>query len=116
MIDLPNEFLDGLKGLEDGTSNQLDLITSSIPTSKVSNRADARSLKEVLELVALIEKKEQESGTSKWFEHPYSIDSLPKHKAFFDASKSYNEICFLAANRVGKSVAGCYALSCHLTG
>ena len=116
MIDLPDEFLDGLKGLEDGTSNQLDLITSSIPTSKVSNRADARSLKEVLELVALIEKQEQERGMFKWFENPYGIDTLPKHKAFFDASANYNEICFLAANRVGKSVSGCYALSCHLTG
>jgi len=116
MIDLPNEFLDGLKGLEDGTSNQLDLITSSIPASKVSNRADARSLKEVLELVALIEKQEQERGTFKWFENPYGIDTLPKHKAFFDASASYNEICFLAANRVGKTICGTYAMSVHLTG
>lgn len=40
----------------------------------------------------------------------------PKHLEFFKASAEYRELCFLAANRVGKTWAGAYAMTCHLTG
>lgn len=40
----------------------------------------------------------------------------PKHLEFFKASAEYRETCFLAANRVGKTFAGAYAMTCHLTG
>lgn len=116
MIDeLGQDFLDGLKQFE-GQELSFDEITSNLPTIKSDGKADVRSIRKILDLVALIEKQEAERGTFKWFEDPYSIETLPKHKAFFDASAKYNEICFLAANRVGKSVSGCYALTCHLTG
>lgn len=39
-----------------------------------------------------------------------------KHLEFFAAGASYRERCFLAANRVGKTTAGGYELTCHLTG
>lgn len=47
---------------------------------------------------------------------PLSIDRYTHHKAFFDATKLYKEVLFRAANRVGKSEAGAYAVSCWSTG
>lgn len=40
----------------------------------------------------------------------------PKHVAFFEAGATYRQRLFLAANRVGKTIAGSYEMSCHLTG
>jgi len=46
----------------------------------------------------------------------YARRLYPKHMAFFAATKSYRELCFLAANRVGKTIAGGYADFCWATG
>jgi len=46
----------------------------------------------------------------------YGRAKYPKHLEFFEAGAKYRERCFLAANRVGKSVAGAYETACHLTG
>jgi phage terminase large subunit-like protein len=40
----------------------------------------------------------------------------PRHLEFFAAGTQYRERCFMAGNRVGKTVAGGYELVCHLTG
>lgn len=58
------------------------------------------------------------SGINKWFKEgtKASIDACVKHKAFFAAGKDYHERLFMAANRVGKSIAGAYECACHLTG
>ncbi len=39
-----------------------------------------------------------------------------KHLEFFRAGATHRERIFIAANRVGKSVAGAYEMVCHLTG
>lgn len=44
------------------------------------------------------------------------IDKYPHHKAFFDATKTYKQALFRAANRVGKSEAGAYCTTCWATG
>ena len=43
----------------------------------------------------------REGGTIKWFteESGYPIESLPKHKAFFDAGAEYSERLAMAGNR-----------------
>lgn len=46
--------------------------------------------------------------------HPRA--SYPKHLEFFEAGRKYRERCFMAANRVGKTVAGAYETTAHLTG
>jgi phage terminase large subunit-like protein len=46
----------------------------------------------------------------------YARDLYPRHLEWFEASATYRESCFLAANRVGKTVSGAYAVACHLTG
>lgn len=40
----------------------------------------------------------------------------PKHLEFFKAGLDHRERIFIAANRVGKSIAGGYEVTCHLTG
>jgi phage terminase large subunit-like protein len=82
------------------------------------NKADARSIQKLLDLVAQVEAMQREGGMAKWFDPfgPFPISSLPKHEAFFAAGAIYPERLFMAGNRVGKSIAGCYELSCHLTG
>lgn len=39
-----------------------------------------------------------------------------KHLEFFRAGSDYRERCFMAGNRVGKTIAGSYEVTCHLTG
>lgn len=46
----------------------------------------------------------------------YSRFAYGKHCEFFAAGKEHRERIFIAANRVGKTVAGGYELVCHLTG
>src|SRR5690606_9359848 len=67
-------------------------------------------LKQLLGLVEELKQREDSSGIAKWFreDSPYSIKTLPKHKAIMDATGSYREILVLGCNRGGKSVIGCY--------
>ncbi len=57
----------------------------------------------------MIEKYYPETG--KLSRHAY-----PKHMRFFEAGRVHRERCMMAANRVGKTDAACYELTCHLTG
>jgi phage terminase large subunit-like protein len=47
---------------------------------------------------------------------PFRRDLYPKHMAFFEATKVYSEIAFIAGNRVGKSEAVTFAATLFLTG
>jgi phage terminase large subunit-like protein len=47
---------------------------------------------------------------------PLRRELYAKHMQFFAAGARYNQRLFMAANRVGKTVAGAYETSCHLTG
>lgn len=47
---------------------------------------------------------------------PYALQHYPKQAEFFAASAAHREILLCSANRTGKTVAGLYALTCHLTG
>jgi phage terminase large subunit-like protein len=39
-----------------------------------------------------------------------------KQLEFFRATRDYREVCLMAANRGGKTLAGAYAVACHLSG
>lgn len=55
--------------------------------------------------------------THQWRGHTYYDRALyPKHLEFFAAGREYRERCFLAGNRIGKTITGAYELTCHLTG
>jgi phage terminase large subunit-like protein len=47
---------------------------------------------------------------------PLSREGYDKHLEFFRAGAKFRERCFMAGNRVGKTVAGSYEMTCHLTG
>ena len=47
---------------------------------------------------------------------PHRRELYPKHIEFFSAGAQYKERLFMAANRVGKTVAGAFETTCHLTG
>lgn len=110
---LPLEFAQSLAALE--PMQEFDLQSSGLPTV-YNAKQDAQSINELLKYIERLEVAMKERGVAKWFVNPYSIETLPKHKAFFSASATYNEVLFMAGNRVGKSIAGAYALACHLTG
>ena len=47
---------------------------------------------------------------------PLRRELYAKHIEFFRAGTDYKERLFMAANRVGKTVAGAFETTCHLTG
>lgn len=47
---------------------------------------------------------------------PLRRELYPKHMEFFKAGATFAERLFQAANRVGKTLTGCYELTAHLTG
>ena len=47
---------------------------------------------------------------------PLGREFYPKHLEFFAAGATYKERLFMAPNRVGKTVAGAFEATCHLTG
>jgi phage terminase large subunit-like protein len=47
---------------------------------------------------------------------PLRRELYPKHMAFFAAGAEHQERCFMAGNRVGKTLSGCYELTCHMIG
>jgi phage terminase large subunit-like protein len=47
---------------------------------------------------------------------PQRRELYRKHLEFFEQGASFKERLFMAANRVGKTVAGAYETTCHLTG
>jgi hypothetical protein len=47
---------------------------------------------------------------------PLRRELYQKHLEFFQAGAQYKERLFMAANRVGKTVAGAFEATCHLTG
>lgn len=53
-----------------------------------------------------------------WFPDsgPLRRELYPKHMAFFEAGVEHRERLFMAANRVGKTIAGGYECAAHLTG
>jgi phage terminase large subunit-like protein len=47
---------------------------------------------------------------------PLRRELYPKHLEFFAAGKEHRERLFMAGNRCGKTIAGAYEVTCHLTG
>jgi hypothetical protein len=47
---------------------------------------------------------------------PLRRELYQKHLEFFQAGAQYKERLYMAANRVGKTVAGAFEATCHLTG
>lgn len=74
----------------------------------------------VATLPAMLAEKDRRLGGKfrRYFpdEGPHSRDLYPKHLEFFAAGSQHRERAFIAGNRVGKTDAGSYELTAHLTG
>lgn len=46
----------------------------------------------------------------------HAREKYARHLEFFSRGATYRERCFMAANRVGKTVSGSFETTCHLTG
>lgn len=75
-----------------------------------------------LELIRLLEEKKRRidygGHLTKFFlpEGPLRAELYEQHLKFFEGGREYKERLFMAANRVGKTIAGAYEMTCHLTG
>ena len=73
------------------------------------------------ELLSLLENREKLIASNKLATFypdtgPTRRDLYPKHLEFFAAGANHRERLFCAANRIGKSSAGAYELTVHMTG
>ena len=95
----------------------LDDLTKSL----VDVYAKDLSPKEQEELVHAIEVLADDQKYNR-FDHffpdegEFRRELYKKHTLFFDAGREYMERGFIAANRIGKSEAGAYEVTCHATG
>lgn len=83
--------------------------------------SESLTYSEKLELLQLLEEKERRiryNQFDSWFPDsgPFRRGLYPKHLAFFEAGKEHRERLFMAGNRVGKTIAGGYEVTSHLTG
>ena len=77
-----------------------------------------RQLREVAQIVALLQKKEEGERFYNLYpaEGPFSRDKYAKHMEFFALGKIKPYVCMLGANAAGKSTCGGYETVAHLTG
>jgi len=79
------------------------------------------SRKELEEYMAALEEQKRRIQRRYYYtlfpdDGPLRRDLYPKHVEFFAAGIDCRERCFMAANRVGKTVSGGFELTAHLTG
>lgn len=101
----------GLRGIEgfDPAAFDIDLLVNSLPEPLVR------------QLVTPVIKAMEWERTHKFEllfpdEGLYPREGYQRHLEFFRAGAKYRQRCFMAANRVGKTVAGSYEVAAHLTG
>jgi len=72
----------------------------------------------LLEQIRVEEEDERYGRFDRLFpdEGPLRRELYPKHLEFFAAGATHRERCFLAANRIGKTVGAGFESTCHLTG
>ncbi len=73
---------------------------------------------EALRLLELQRELSKYSAIDSYFpaEGPYKRELYPKHLEFFESGEKFRERAFIAANRIGKTLAGAYESTLHLTG
>lgn len=72
-------------------------------------------------MLRLLETKKKRADQRRFYDFfpdtgPYRRELYPKHLQFFAASAVHSELLLMGGNRSGKTVAGAYSMTCHLTG
>jgi phage terminase large subunit-like protein len=107
-----------LAAIQIDSTDMGEVSEDTLSQFEVSKTKDANSIKRLLSLMEKYDAALKSAGPSKWFVPgtPFEIDACKKHKLFFKTGSTYNERCFMASNRSGKSISGAYETACHLTG
>ncbi len=79
------------------------------------------SLAQKAELISLLEEKQRRRKRREFYhlfpdEGPLRRELYHRHLEFFEAGKIHKERCFMAGNRVGKTVGAGYEITAHITG
>lgn len=79
---------------------------------------DEETLEQLFREIQEEEERERYSLFARMFpdDGPYRRALYPRHTELFSAGATYMERLFMAGNRVGKTRAGAYESTCHLTG
>lgn len=102
-----------------------DLLTDEdLKRSAINSAIAAMTRDELLELIevnAELELRAKRCLMNSYFTNPEdnkatSRNNYPKHIEFFNSGKDYKFRLFMAANRIGKTLAASFELACHLTG
>lgn len=82
------------------------------------NNQQADELARLARLLEFEDKNKDVSGFHKWFVPgtPFGVDNLPKHRAFFDATRLHRETLMLGGNRCGKTRGGATVCGILATG
>lgn len=127
---MSTEYEDSLEGFDLKPSMNLDeplslelmarasKLRHLIDKSKASKHVSPEDIVELDLLIKELGDRTNTSGFHKWYVEggPFAIDKLPKHKAFFDATKDYREVLILGGNRTSKTTSGCYVSALTATG
>ena len=79
------------------------------------------SISQKIELIQLLEAKQYKESREQfytWFPELGDLrrELYPRHMEFFKAGSIHNERCFMAGNRVGKTIGAAYEFTAHTTG
>lgn len=119
IIITPDELLDFNNSLvQEQARIDREMLEVLDENFKPEKTMDYSTMLRVIEVAKAYNERKKFSGTEKWFteESGFPITSLPKQKAFFEATRSYRQVMFRASNRTSKTISGSYAVSCWSTG
>lgn len=97
--------------------SRLDQLTKSL-VEVYANKLSAQEQQTLMECLEILANDQKYNKFAHYFpdEGEFRRELYPKQISFFEAGATYKERGFIAANRVGKSEAGCYEVCCHATG
>lgn len=97
--------------------SRLDQLTKSL-VEVYANKLNEQERELLMECVEVLANDQKYNKFGNYFPDTgkYRRELYPKQTSFFKAGAEYKERAFVAANRVGKSEAGCYEVTCHATG
>src|ERR1017187_843717 len=94
--------------------NDVSSLLSTVELSSLSR-------KQKLEALALLEEAQRRKARNKIAtlypdEGEFRRELYVGHLEFFKLGATYSERALFGGNRTGKTLAGCYEMTCHLTG
>lgn len=94
---------------------------SDVANPQIAEKLARLTDQERTEALKLLDELKRRRNQRKFFKMypdtgPHRRELYPKHMEFIRSGLDFRERCMLAANRVGKTVVGCYETTCHITG